>query len=67
MVLWTALLVMFCLPLAVGAQNQKMDKGSDTKTKKYYKPGSAWTLDTQLGIRQPNTMDTLMYLSLIHI
>lgn len=52
---------MFCLPLAAAAQNQKMDKGSDTKTKKYYKPGSAWTLDTQLGIRQPNTMDTLMY------
>lgn len=52
---------MFCLALAVGAQNQKMGKGSDTKTKKYYKPGSAWTLDTQLGIRQPNTMDTLMY------
>lgn len=39
-----------------------MDRNSgQTTEKKYYPPGSAWTLATQLGIHEQSTIDTLQY------
>lgn len=58
----TALLaafLMLCVPAAT-AQNRGQDSGQTTE-KKYYPPGSAWTLATQLGIHEPSTIDTLQY------
>lgn len=58
----TALLaafLMLCVPAAT-AQTRGQDSGQTTE-KKYYPPGSAWTLATQLGIHEPSTIDTLQY------
>lgn len=57
--LWAVLVVLLCLG-SVSAQNKKLNT-QDSQEKKYYPPGSAWTLATELGIHEPNTIDTLQY------
>lgn len=52
--LLTALMI---VPSTVSAQNDD----NAGKTKKTYKPGSAWTLETPLGLREASTIDTLPY------
>lgn len=46
---------------AASASAQSHNNNQVSQEKKHYPPGSAWTLDTQLGIHEPSTIDTLQY------
>lgn len=54
------LLVMICGGIGATAQRKgTVNSGPVSTTPR--KPGSAWVLDTPLGIREPSTIDTLLY------
>lgn len=52
-----ALIAACFLPVA----GQSRNGSKETTKKKTYKPGSAWTLATPLGLHESSTIDTLLY------
>lgn len=53
------MLVAGILSFPIMAQQNK--SGNNTDSKKSYKPGSAWTLVTPLGLHEKSSIDTLLY------
>lgn len=60
-VLLAALTLLLCNTTMWAQNKMRQPNKENSQEKKYYPPGSAWTLATELGIHEPNTIDTLMY------
>lgn len=53
--------LLWCADMTVSGQNTSPSSNAAKSEKKVFKPGSAWTLSSPLGLHNPSTIDTLLY------